>query len=172
MTTLIAYFSRAGKNYVSGDIVDLKIGNTQVIADMLHDSIPDSDMFKISTIAAYSDNYKACCEQAKEEKSANNRPKLRKHVEDMSKYDTVFIGYPNWCGTAPMAVFTFLEENNMAGKLVVPFCTHEGTGLGSSEEDIKKACPKSKVLHGHAFFGTTVKDALPEMAKWLSELPL
>lgn len=93
-------------------------------------------------------------------------------VADMDAYDLIYIGYPNWWGTMPMAVFTFLESYDFSGKTIVPYCTHEGSGLGSSERDIRKFCPNAKVLSGLAIKGGSVGGADHELECWLKKLGL
>jgi flavodoxin len=163
---LIAFFSRAGNNYVNGSIVDLPVGNTEVVADMLRE-ITGGDLFQIKTVKAYPADYTETTEVAKEELRARARPELSCHIENMVSYDTVYLGYPNWWGTMPMPVFTFLEEYDFAGKTIVPFCTHEGSGLGHSVADIRKACPKATVTDGVAIRGGDVKNAKAEISAWL-----
>ena len=129
---LIAYFSRKGNNYSSGSIVNLPIGNTAVIAKMIAD-VTSGDLFCIDTINPYPKDYGQTADVAGQELRCNARPGLLNHVVDMGVYQVVFLGYPNWCGTMPMAVLTFLEEYDFSGKMIVPFCTHQGSGLGSSK---------------------------------------
>jgi flavodoxin len=90
----------------------------------------------------------------------------------MDSYDVIYIGYPNWWGTMPMAVFTFLEEYDFSGKTIVPFCTHERSGMGRSERDIKKLCPNAKVLSGLAIRGGNVERADKDITNWLKKLDL
>ena len=113
--TLIAYYSRKGQNYVSGSIRDLKIGNTEVIAGMIKE-ITGGDMFQIDTVKEYPVDYNETTSVAKEELRAKARPQLTAHVPNMEEYDTIILGYPNWWGTMPMAVYTCLEEYNFFGK--------------------------------------------------------
>jgi flavodoxin len=93
-------------------------------------------------------------------------------VADMDSYDVVYIGYPNWWGTMPMAVFTFLDAYDFSGKTIVPYCTHEGSGLGSSKRDIKQLCSTAKVLAGLAIKGGAVGRADKDVANWLKKLGL
>lgn len=109
---------------------------------------------------------------SKEELRANARPVLTGTVADMDSYDVIYLGYPNWWGTMPMAVFTFPESYDFSGKTIVPYCTHEGSGLGSSERDIKKLCPTAEVLSGLAIIGGTVDGADNDLANWLKKLGL
>ena len=169
--SLVAYFSRKGNNYVGGRIVNLPIGNTEVIAKKIQE-LTNSNVFKIETVRSYPEDYTETTEVAKEEKQKKNRPELIAKVDDMASYDVIFIGYPNWWGTIPMAVFTFLEAYDFSGKTIIPFCTHEGSGIGSSERDIKKLCPNSKVLPGLAIVGGSVDKADKDIMNWLEKIDL
>ncbi|VBB04956.1 flavodoxin/nitric oxide synthase [Lucifera butyrica] len=170
-TSLIAYFSRKGNNYVGGSIVKLPIGNTEVIAEKIQ-ALTGSDMFQIETEKSYPEDYTETTNIAQEEKKKNARPKLTARVTDLESYDVIYLGYPNWWGTMPMAVFTFLEAYDFSGKTIVPYCTHEGSGMGSSERDIKKFCPNAKVLPGLAVRGGNVDSADKDLANWLKKLNL
>ena len=129
-------------------------------------------MFHIESVTAYPKDYTEATEVAKSELRAKARPKLTGHVEKMEAYDVIFLGYPNWWGTMPMPVFTFLESYDFSGKTIVPFCTHEGSGMGHSEQDIAKACPKAAVLKGIAIHGTTASSAGPNVSSWIDELSI
>ena len=166
--SLIAYFSRKGNNYVGGNIVNLPIGNTGVIAKKIQE-LTGSDMFQIKTVKSYPDDYTETTNVARKELKENARPELTETVNDMDLYDVIYLGYPNWCGTMPMAVFTFLESYDFSGKTIIPYCTHEGSGMGSSERDIKKLCPNAKVLSGLAIRGGSVTGADKELANWLKK---
>lgn len=166
---LIAYFSRKGKNIVSGRILNLAVGNTEVAADMIKE-LTGSKMFRIEPLNAYPEDYTETTEVAQRELRANARPQITGHVEDMDFYEVVILGYPNWWGTMPMPVFTFLEAYNFSGKTFAPFCTHEGSGLGRSEKDIAKLCPSATVLAGLAIRGGNVKNAQNQLSKWLHEI--
>jgi flavodoxin len=166
---LIAYFSRKGQNYVSGKIVDLKVGNTEVVAKMIN-KITGGDMFHIETVKAYPKDYTETTEVAKNELRTKARPKLTGRVENMGVYDVIFLGYPNWWGTPPMAVFTFLESYDFSGKTIVPFCTHEGSGMGHSEKDIVKSCPKATLLEGIAILGSSASSAEAKVSSWIDGL--
>ncbi len=157
--TLIAFYSRAGQNYVSGDIVDLKVGNTEVVAGKIQQLLDNADLFKIEAIKSYPIDYVETTEVAKNELHRGARPELTSEVEDMSQYDTIVLGYPNWWGTMPMAVFTFLEQYDFAGTTIIPFCTHEGSGMGHSVSDIKRMCPDANVLSGTPIHGSTARQA-------------
>lgn len=167
--SLIAYFSRKGINYVSGSIVNLPVGNTELAATMVQ-KITGSDMFYIEAVKPYPKDYEETTEVAQEELRKNARPELTSQVSDMDSYDVIFLGYPNWWGTMPMPVFTFLELYNFYGKTIIPFCTHEGSGMGHSESDIKKLCPGAKVEKGLSIRGTSVQSAEIEISKWIDKV--
>jgi flavodoxin len=166
---LVAYFSRRGQNYVNGKIVDLPVGNTEVVAAMIQ-KLTGSDMFHIESVKAYPKDYTEPTEAAKVELRANARPELTGHVENMDAYDVIFMGYPNWWGTMPMPVFTFLENHDLSGNTIVPFCTHEGSGLGRSGKDILQSCSKASVLKGIAIHGAGASSAHAQVTDWIHEL--
>lgn len=153
MKSLVAYFSRAGGNYAGGNIVNLNKGNTEIIANKIKE-LTCSDIFQIRTINPYPDDYRKTVEIAREELNNDSRPDLAETLNDINDYDTIYIGYPNWCGTMPMAVFKFLESYDFSGKKIIPFCTHEGSGFGGSIYDIQRLCPNSKILEGIAVRGS------------------
>lgn len=168
MSTLIAYFSRKGNNYVSGKIVDLAVGNTQIAAEMIQE-LTGGDLFEIEAVRPYSEDYTACTEEAREELRKDARPELTAQVPDFEQYDVIYLGYPNWWGTMPMPVFTFLEQYNFEGKTIRPFCTNEGSGMGNSEADMKKRCPGATVQKGLAIHGGSVGGARPAIEAWVKE---
>ena len=165
MSSIIVYFSRKGNNYVNGTIKNLTTGNAEVIAYMLQE-LTNADIFKIEPVIPYSSDYSECIEEAKEDKRHNARPELKSYPENMDKYDTIYLGYPNYWGTMPMAVFTFLEKYNLSGKTIKPFCTHEGSGMGSSESDIKSVCNNSDVKQGLPVHGANITKA--QLEKWIN----
>lgn len=166
---LIAYFSREGNNYVSGRIENLPVGNTEVAGKMIQ-KMTESDIFRIDTVKSYPKDYTMTTEVAQKELHDNARPELSSHVENIDSYNVIFLGYPNWWGTMPMAVFTFLEEYDFSGKTIIPFCTNEGSGLGHSEKDIAKLCPNSNILNGLAIRGGSVHGAEKDISRWLQKL--
>ena len=166
MRVLIAYFSRKGSNYGGGGNVNLPVGNTEVAAGMIQ-RLTGGDTFKIDTVKDYPVDYTETTEVAKRELRQKARPKLSAHRDDMDHYSVICLGYPNWWGTMPMAVCSFLEEYDFSGKQIVPFCTHEGSGMGKSESDIKQLCPGATVLKGLSIRGGSVQGAENDIAAWL-----
>ena len=155
---LIAYYSRADENYVGGSLKYLSVGNTEVLAKKIAEKT-GGELFKIEQETPYSAGYNDCIEEARRDQRANARPKLKKDLASINDYDEIYLGYPNYWGTMPMAVFTFLEAHDFAGKTIKPFCTHEGSGLGGSVNDIKRLCPAAVVKNGLAVVGGTVNKA-------------
>jgi flavodoxin len=168
---LIAYYSRKGQNYVGGDIVDLVVGNTEVVALMVR-SATGGDLLHLDTVAPYPVDYTETTEVAREELREQARPALKDLPPSIEAYDVVFLGFPNWWGTPPMAVFTFLEAYDFAGKTIVPFCTHEGSGMGRSERDIRAACPDATVLDVLALRGGAVHGAEASIRGWIESTGL
>jgi flavodoxin len=143
--------------------------NTCVLANQIHESA-GGDIFEIVAVDPYPSDYDEVVEQARKELRAEYRPKLETKVENMESYNVVFVGYPNWWGTVPRPVATFLEEADFSGKTIVPFCTHEGSRLGRSAADIKELCPQSALLDGLAVRGGDVRKAQNEVSEWLREI--
>ena len=166
--TLIAYYSRKGQNYVNGSIRNLKKGNTEVVAEKIQAFLPGSDLFEIDTVRRYSEDYMTSTEEAKVEKNSGARPALKADI-DISKYDTIYLGWPCWWGTYPMCVATFLEAHDWAGKTVIPFTTHEGSGFGSGLSDLKKALPNATVTKGLSIQGSKVSTAGKQIESFVKE---
>ena len=165
---LAVYFSRTGNNYVSGKIVNLPVGNTETAAKMIQ-KMTGCDLFKIETVKPYPKDYNETTNIAQKEQEENARPELTAHVENIDAYDAIILGYPSWYGTFPMAMFTFLEEYDFSGKTILPFCTHEGSGMGRSESDLKKLCPNANLLSGLPIKGSVVQGAEKTVSQWLEK---
>ena len=166
---LVAYFSRTGENYSVGTITK---GNTQIVAEMIARET-GGDLFHIEPVVAYPDNYDDCVNLAKQELNSKARPAVKGDVRT-EDYDVIFIGYPNWWGDMPMSVYTFLEKHNWQGKAIIPFCTHEGSGLGSTASKLRSACQGATMLKGLAVYGHTAQNSRKETEKathgWLASL--
>ncbi len=152
---LVAYFSRVGSSSFDNNVdvvtsASLRTGdnglsgNTEVIADMIQKAV-GGDRFQIVTVNPYPSDYDTLVDQGKKEQEENYQPALKTKVENIESYDVIFIGSPMWWGTIAPPVRTFLSENDFSGKTIIPFTTHEGSGLGRSVEDIKKLSPKANV---------------------------
>ncbi len=165
--TLIAFFSRADENYFGGAMRYVKVGNTEIVCDIIKD-LTGADSFKIEMKEPYSPVYMTCIEEAKKDLRAKARPELVSLLESIEAYDTIVLAYPNYWGTMPMAVFTLLEAFDFTGKTILPLCTNEGSGMGSSERDIKKTCPGATVKAGLSITGSRAANAKASVQKWLS----
>ena len=162
---LIAYYSRKGQNYVNGSIVNLARGNTEIVAEMIQKAT-GGDLFEIDTVKAYPVDYTECTEVAKQELRGKARPELKKYLDSLDEYDTVFLGYPCWWGTMPMGVYTFLDRYDWNGKKIFPFCTHEGSGMGGSVREIEKTCPGATVAKGLPIHGAEAAKTESMVTAW------
>jgi flavodoxin len=165
MANLILYYSRRGENYVNGSIQNISKGNTERVAEFIQRAV-GGDLFEIEPVREYSTSYMTCIKEAQAEQRGNERPAIKKLPENLDGYDTIFIGFPNWWGTMPMFMFTVLDTFDWTGKKIVPFCTNEGSGLGSSERDIKVSCPGATVLSGLSIHGGSAASSEKQVAAW------
>lgn len=176
---LVAYFSRVGNtewedgvdavtsaslNVENGEYV----GNAEYLAHMAAE-VTGGDLFLIRTEESYPSDYRETTNAASAEQADNARPALASHVENMDQYNTVVLIYPNWWGTLPMPLYTFLEEYDFAGKTILPLCTHEGSRMGSSESAIAKICPDAIILKGLAVRGSGASSAQSDVETWISD---
>lgn len=158
---LVVFFSHTGENYGVGNISE---GNTHIIAKLITE-VTDGTLFEIEPEKEYPHgSYDAVVEIAKQEKARKARPAIKGDVK-VEDYDVIFIGYPNWWGDMPMPVYTFLEKHDWAGKTVVPFCTHEGSGLSSTERYIAETCKGATVAKGLAVRGETAQNNRDQAGK-------
>lgn len=166
---LVAFFSHTGENYSVGNITK---GNTHIIAEMIAENM-NGKLFEIVPVKSYPKTYNACVDVAKKEKETGARPLVKEDIV-VADYDIVFIGYPNWWGDMPMPVYTFIEKHSWVGKMVIPFCTHEGSGLSSTEKYIANACKGSTVEKGFAIRGAIAQNKQDEARKsvlsWLEKM--
>ena len=171
MASLIAYYSRAGENYFGGSYRRIPVGNTEQVANMLA-QLTGGDRFHIQQKVPYSDDYQACVAQARQDWQDKARPEVVGLPANLDGYDEIYLGYPNYCGTMPMAVYTFLEQGDFSGKTICPLCTHEGSGLGRSEADIRRLAPKATVKKGLAIHGSSVCREARMLEQWLHAMQL
>ncbi|WP_458453976.1 flavodoxin [Methanobrevibacter sp.] len=168
MSSIVIYFSRAGENYFGGELKNIEKGNTEVIAEYIQE-IDNADLFKVETVIDYPTDYMECIDVAKKEKQVVARPKIKKTLESIEEYDTIYIGFPNWWGTLPMAMFTQLEQLDFTGKTIKPFVTHEGSGFGSSQKDLAKLCSGGEIKNGLSIPGANVGNAKEQVEAWINE---
>ena len=166
--TLIAFFSRADENYFGGAMRYVKVGNTEIVCEIIRD-LTGADTFKMEMKNPYSPVYMTCIDEAKQDLKAKARPELVSMPESIDAYDTIILAYPNYWGTMPMAVRTFLDRFDFSGKTVLPLCTNEGSGMGSSERDLKKALPGAEVRRGLSVSGSRASQSGDAVRRWLKE---
>ena len=169
MAILIAFYSRAGENYFGGAYRRITVGNTEKAAEMLAD-LTGGELYKIEQAVPYSEDYQTCIAEAKEDLRKNARPEVPDLPDDLDAYDEIYLGYPNYWGTMLMAVYTFLEAYDFTGKTIYPFCTHEGSGLSHTVQDIQKAAPGATVTKGLAIHGSSVDGAGAAIETWVREV--
>ena len=164
--SIVIFFSHAGDNYAVGNI---EVGNTKIVADYISE-IVGADQFEIVTHKYDGMAYNPLIKLAQEEANRGELPPYEGSAPDLSQYDTVFIGGPVWWGTYPQVMFTLFRDINLEGKTVIPFTTHEGSGLASCAKDVKKAFPKAKVTGEFSIYGHEVRTGRAKVEKWLKGL--
>ena len=160
--SIVIYFSRADENYSVGYI---EKGNTEVIAEYIRD-YTGADMFKVERKRPYPKDYESAIEDAKQEQQNNERPELVNTLDNINNYEVIYIGVPIYWGTMPQPMFTQLEKLNWSGKIVKPFITHEGSGLGNVVSDLKKICIGANILDGLAIYGHDVYNSKEIIEEW------
>lgn len=155
MAKLIAFYSRAGENYFAGQYRTVAVGNTEKVANQIAEATGGT-LFKIRQKVPYAVDYETCIRQARADQQAKVRPQLVDLPESLDDYEEIFLGYPNYWGDLPMAVYTFLEAFDWTGKTIHPFCTHEGSGLSGTERKIAAVCKGARVTPGLAIRGSEV----------------
>ena len=154
---LVAYYSRSG--------------NTAVIAGYIHQAA-GGDIFEITPVTPYPDDYRQTTEQAKKEIAAGIRPALKNKISNLKDYDVIFIGSPCWWGTIASPVATFLAENDFSGKKIIPFMTHGGSGFGHSLADIRTLAPQAEIIEGETFYGSRASNSQNDVNKWIKGLQI
>lgn len=165
MSNLILYYSRKGENYVGGAMKDLPKGNTEIVAEFLQKTI-GGDLFELETARPYSASYDQCIAQAKAELQQNVRPGLKRYLDSVAPYDRIFVCGPCWWGTFPCAVFSQLERLDFTGKRIFAVMTHEGSGLGRCESDLRALCPGAILGEGLAVLGSRASQSEKQVAQW------
>lgn len=144
-------------------------GNTGVVAAMIAETT-GADLFSIQTVEKYPDTYDATIDQGQQERNANARPALATHAEDLDRYDVVFLGFPNWWGDMPMAMYSFLDEVDLSGKTIVPFVTSGGSGFSRTISTIESMESGANVQEGLSISGSSATEAQAQVNEWLTEL--
>jgi len=162
---LVIFFSHAGENYSVGNI---EVGNTKIVADYISE-ITGASQFEIVAEKDYDMPYMELIKVAQDEAKAGELPAYKGDV-DVAPYDVIFIGGPIWWGTYPQVMFTFFKDHDLSGKTVIPFTTHEGSGLASIVKDVKKAWPKASVKDGFSIYGHEVRSGRAKVENWLKGL--
>ncbi|MCH4207522.1 MAG: flavodoxin [Solobacterium sp.] len=166
--TLIVYFSHAGENYGASGIEVLKTGNTQRVAKLLQKETGGT-IAEIKAVREYPFQYSACTDAAKLEQLNDSRPELAMDP-DPSGYDVIFLGYPNWWGTMPMPVWTWLDHHDFTDQVICPFCTNEGSGMGSSRQDLKKLAPSARIEEGLPIYGHEADSSAASLKHWIQNI--
>ena len=177
---LVAYFSYAENAALPEDIDasasasiqlwnDRLTGNTGVVADMIAEAT-GAERFSIRTVEKYPDSYDATLDRAQEEQSTDARPELAELPENLDSYDVVFLGFPNWWGDMPMALYRFLEEVDLSGKTIIPFVTSGGSGFSGTRGTIEEMEPDAAVEEGLALRDSDAAEAREQIIQWLSDL--
>ena len=164
--SIVIFFSHAGDNYAVGNI---EVGNTKIVADYISE-IAGADQFEIVTHKYDGMAYNPLIKLAQEEANKGELPPYEGSAPDLTPYDTIFIGGPVWWGTYPQVMFTLFKDINLDGKTVIPFTTHEGSGLASCVSDVKKAFPKANVTGAFSIYGHEVRTSRAKVEKWLKGL--
>lgn len=176
---LIAYFTWADNTHVddpSSVDVDastsasvLALGNTEKVVHFIQEQV-GGDMFSIIVDEPYSSDYDECLDRASDELAQQARPTIVDTVENMDEYDVIFLGYPNWWSSCPMAIFSFIESYDLSNKTIIPFCAHGTGGLGRSIEDLQDALPHSTLLDAFGVYRPDTDSCQDDVNQWLSDI--
>ena len=164
MKKLVVYFSHRGENYNVGILQE---GNAEHIAKVIQ-RLTGADIYEIEPVRPYSSSYRLCVQEAVAEAKKQAKPEIKNPLKGISEYDTIYLCYPNWCGTFPRIVATFLESFDFSGKQIYPMCTHEGSGLGHSIQDLEQMLPNSQIHKGLAIKGTDARESDGLIKMWLN----
>lgn len=172
MASIIIYYSRTGENYWAGGVKNISKGNTERVAEFVQEAV-GGDLFEVRTVKEYAADYYQCIDEAKAELQQGARPEVVE-IPDVSGYDTIFLGYPNWWGTMPMCMYTVIDAlaagGGLEGKRICPFCTNEGSGLGGSVKELKKIATGATVEKGLSITGNRAAQSQAEAARWAKSL--
>lgn len=173
LATTFAASAFAARNQVPGEksiIIFYSLsGNTKMVAETLRDMV-GADILEIQTVRPYPPDFHAVVEQARKERRSNFLPPIQSIQTDLRNYDIVYLGFPIWGNTIPQPMATFLSQNNLAGKTVIPFCTHDGYGVGRSFRVAAEYCPEATMLDGFDMLGSNAREARQLLAAWLQRI--
>ena len=164
--SLVIYFSRINENYINGELKFIDKGNTEVVAEYIKEII-GAELFKVERKIPYSAKYNECLEESKKENNKGEKPELSHYLENIDDYDVIYIGGPVYFGVLPAPMVTQLEKLNFKDKIVRPFTTHEGSGLGTVPFQVKKLCEGALIKDGLAVKGSDVYTAKEKVEKWV-----
>ncbi|MBE6313096.1 MAG: flavodoxin [Bacteroidales bacterium] len=164
--SIVIFFSHAGENYAVGNI---KVGNTKIVADYISE-FTGATQFEIVPEKNYDMPYSELIKVAKDETNKGELPSYKGKIDNIDQYDVIFIGGPIWWGTYPQVMFTFFKDYDLNGKTIVPFTTHEGSGLGSIVSDLKQAYPRAKFAQSFSIYGHEVRTGKEKVEKWIKGL--
>jgi flavodoxin len=162
---LIIYYSRRGENYFGGSIRTISKGNTEYCVEFIKNAV-GADIFQIETTKDYAADYTTCTQEAQAETRSGERPELKRYLSSVTDYENIFICGPCWWGTFPCALLGQLEKLDWTGKNVFPLMTHEGSGLGHSENDLKRICKGAKLGRGLAVSGSAAQTSEAAVSDW------
>lgn len=162
---LTAFFSMSGETYADGGVINLEKGFTHMAAEFIQEAV-GGDMFRIEQVRVYSTDHFKMIQEAKEELNSDARPELKRDLDSLEDYDTVFLGFPNWWNTLPMPVVTFLTRHDFTGKRIIPFNTNGGGGFGKSLNAIEKYAGGAQIAEGLTVHGTRVEDSEMTIKQW------
>lgn len=162
---LVIYYSRRGENYFGGAIRSIAKGNTEYCVEYIRSAV-GADVFQVKTVKEYAADYMTCTQEAQAESRSGERPELKEYLDSIADYDNIFVCGPCWWGTFPCALLGQLEKLDWTGKRVFALMTHEGSGLGHSESDLKRICKGASVGRGLAVSGSSAQGSESTVAAW------
>ena len=165
MKSLVVYYSRRGENYAVGNI---KEGNAEHIAKVIQ-SLTNSDIYEIKPVKEYSKDYTECTEEAMAELRVQARPEFQNPLDSIEQYDVIYLCYPNWWGTYPRVVASFLDKYDFTGKIIKPMCTHEGSQMGGSEAELRRTLKTATIKPGLAIKGTNAHRSDASIERWVKD---
>lgn len=166
---LVIYFSRNGMNYWHGETKNLSVGNTARMAKVIQEAT-SADVWEIQPVHSYPFDYRQTTAEAQKEQEVDARPEIKLSMPDLAQYDLIFFGHPIWWSEMSMVARTFLDKADLSGKKIAHFCTHEGSGFGGSESDLKSRQPRAIYLPSLAIAGTQVDNSTKAIQDWAKKV--